>query len=138
MAGGNMGAQLSTVRRVGPFDEDHRLNAAEDRDWAYRALRADVPIVVAPEVVVRHVVWRDRAQRVQRCTEYGRSHGAFYSKHARHGDLFLATRAMLHVTHKVGDLVALRPPRAAERRTLARAFLGGMFTGFASGFQDLA
>ena len=56
---GNMGTELATFRRVGPFDESPSLAGAEDNDWGYRALQLGVPIVYAPEVAVTHLDWRD-------------------------------------------------------------------------------
>jgi GT2 family glycosyltransferase len=45
----NMGVALRVFDRVGGFDENPLLNwAAEDNDWAYRALRGGVPIVYDP------------------------------------------------------------------------------------------
>lgn len=97
MVGGNMGASMEVVRRVGPFDEDPRLRTAEDCDWAYRALRAGVPLVYAPEVAVAHYGWRDSGGRAEQYRSYARSHGGFYGKHIRRGDLFIALRACVHL-----------------------------------------
>lgn len=94
--GSNMGAAVAVIKRVGLFDEDPRLLAAEDCEWAYRALRASVPIIYLPEVTVRHYGWRDESKRAVRYREYAHSHGGFYGKYLRQGDWFIALRALVH------------------------------------------
>jgi GT2 family glycosyltransferase len=96
MSGGNMGTSMSVVQRVGFFDENPCLRTAEDAEWAYRALRAGVPIIYAPGVVVRHFGWRDDDKRRIQYRDYARSHGGFYGKYLRQGDWFIAVRAVLH------------------------------------------
>jgi GT2 family glycosyltransferase len=96
MSGGNMGTSMSVINRVGCFDENPCLRTAEDAEWAYRALRAGVPIIYAPEVVVRHFGWRDDDKRLIQYKDYARSHGGFYGKYLRQGDWFIALRAVIH------------------------------------------
>ncbi|HSM37257.1 MAG TPA: glycosyltransferase family 2 protein [Longimicrobiales bacterium] len=96
LSGGNVGFSLDTFRRVGPFDEHPSVRAAEDGDWAYRALRRGVPIVYAPEVLVRHAPWRDEAERKARYRTYARSQAGFYGKHIGRGDGFMALRAAVN------------------------------------------
>ena len=96
MSGGNMGTSLAVIARVGLFDEDPRLRAAEDGEWSYRALRAGVPIIYAPEIVVRHFGWRDEGERAVQYRDYALSHGMFYGKYLRRGDWFIALRALIH------------------------------------------
>jgi GT2 family glycosyltransferase len=90
LASGNMGFALKTARRLGPFDE--KLAQAEDNDWAYRALRAGIPIVYAPEVVVEHVHWRSDDESAAVSRAYAKSQGAFYGKHLRQGDWSMVPR----------------------------------------------
>ena len=97
MSGGNMGTSMDVIRRVGLYDEDPRLRLAEDCEWSYRALRASVPLSYAPEVSLRHYGWRDAGERVEQYRAYARSHGGFYGKYIRRGDLFIAFRASLHL-----------------------------------------
>ena len=94
MSGGNVGFSLDTYDKVGPFDEHPSVRAAEDGDWAYRALRSGVPIIYAPEVRVAHSSWRDEEQRRERYRTYGLSQAGFYGKHIRRGDAFMALRAV--------------------------------------------
>ncbi len=91
---GNMGVALAVARAVGPFDENPALAAAaEDNDWAYRALTGGVAIVYAPEARVTHMDWRDAAQMEAVYRAYARGQGAFYGKYLRRGDAFIAHRA---------------------------------------------
>jgi GT2 family glycosyltransferase len=96
MSGGNMGAAREVVERVGLLDEDPALAAAEDCEYSYRALRAGIPITYAPEVVVRHVGWRDPAQRAAQYEVYGRSLAGFLGKYLRRGDPFIGLRIVIH------------------------------------------
>ena len=96
MSGGNMGTSMSVIDRIGFFDENPCLRTAEDAEWAYRALRAGVPIIYAPEVAVQHFGWRDEGKRFTQYKDYARSHGGFYGKYLRQGDGFIALRAILH------------------------------------------
>jgi GT2 family glycosyltransferase len=109
--GSNMGAAVAVIERIGLFDEDPCILAAEDCEWAYRALRAGVPIIYVPDVTVRHYGWRDESERAARYRNYALSHGGFYGKYLRRGDWFIALRMLLH------HLRALR------------RFLRGMITG---------
>jgi GT2 family glycosyltransferase len=96
MSGGNVGASMSVFERVGSFDENPCLRTAEDAEFAYRALRAGMPIIYAPEVVVRHFGWREDNKRLVQYRDYARSHGGFYGKYLRQGDWFIALRAVIH------------------------------------------
>jgi GT2 family glycosyltransferase len=108
---GNMGCAVATWERVGPFDEARHLRHAEDNDWAYRALRAGVPILFRPAAGVRHLDWRSPEELLATYAGYAESQGGFYGKHLRRGDAFIALRTA--VTY-------LR----AARRTVAGALSG--------------
>lgn len=89
----NMGAPLDVARRIGRLDERPLLrNSAEDNDWQYRALRLGVPIAYEPEVVVRHLGWRDAHQRAATYRIYARGQAAFYQKYIRRADWFMISR----------------------------------------------
>jgi GT2 family glycosyltransferase len=96
MSGGNMGTSMSVIEQIGLFDQNPLLRTAEDAEWAYRALRFGVPIIYAPEVVVRHFGWRDEGERSVQYKDYARSHGGFYGKYLHRGDWFIALRAATH------------------------------------------
>lgn len=96
LSGGNMGVSRSVLERVGLLDEDPILRCSEDGEWAYRALRAGVPIEYAPDVVVYHYGWRDSAESQEQYRNYARSCGGFYGKYIRQGDWFIGARALVH------------------------------------------
>jgi hypothetical protein len=76
------------------MDEHPSLRlAAEDNEWAYRALRARVPIDYEPEAVVSHVAWQERTAVRALYRRYARGQGAFYGKYLRRGDPHIALRA---------------------------------------------
>ena len=89
----NMAFPRSVLDRIGYLDEHPSLRlAGEDNDWAYRALRAGVPIVYEPSSVVAHVAWQPATALPAIYRRYARGQGAFYGKHLRRGDLFIARR----------------------------------------------
>jgi len=135
IASGNMGFALHIAQRIGPFDED--LLAAEDNDWAYRALRAGIPIVYAPEVIVCHQHWRDKAQLTATYRTYAWSEGAFYGKHLRRGDWLMALRAALYFARGVrlwmrGTVFADYGRRASGRARVTH-LLPGLIAGLRRG-----
>jgi GT2 family glycosyltransferase len=138
MSGGNMGASMAVVQQVGLFDQDPRLRTAEDAEWAYRALRAGVPIVYAPEVAVSHVGWRSEEQRVLQYREYARSHGGFYGKYLRKGDGFIALRVIVHYLRALRRWLRGAITGNREMTLFARAYLGGMLAGIAAGMKRRA
>ena len=134
--GSNMGAARTAIDQVGVFDEDPCfVAAAEDCDWAFRALRAHVPIVYAPDVIVHHFGWRDTDERRDRYQQYARSHGSFYGKHLRRGDPLIALRLGLHVLRAARrwGLGTLR--RDAEATRIGRAYLFGLIPGVLAGWK---
>lgn len=134
--GGNFATSLAVLHTTGPLDEDPCLRTAEDTEFAYRALRAGVPIVYAPDALVRHVGWRDAAQRERQYRDYATSHGGFYGKYLRTGDWFIAGRAVAHLAR-----AARRWARGviAGDRELAlhgRAYVTGLVPGIVSGWRS--
>jgi GT2 family glycosyltransferase len=117
LIGGNMGASMATVERVGLFDQHPALHAAEDSDWGYRALRQGIPIAYVPEVVVRHYNWRTSGQRAARYRDYARSQGGFYGKHLFSSGLIAlqASRALVR-----GPIRWLRGWRRRDADMVAR------------------
>jgi len=136
LAGGNMGTSRAVLAHVGLLDEDPRLATAEDREWAYRALRSGVPLVYAPEVVVRHAGWRDASQRAAQYASYARSHGAFYGKYLRRGDWYVAVRAAFDLARSAAKYVRGLVTRNAEDRIAGRAFLFGLLPGVVAGLRQ--
>ena len=93
LATGNMGTSFKLAQKIGNFDEN--LYTAEDTDWAYRAMRAGIPVLYAPDVIVNHHHWRDSSQTTVNYQAYAIGLGAFYGKHLRHGDWSMVPRALL-------------------------------------------
>jgi GT2 family glycosyltransferase len=133
----NMAFPLGVARRLGSFDEHPSLRfAGEDNEWAYRALRAGVPIVYEPGVVVCHVAWQDERRRTEVYRRYARGQGAFYGKYVRAGDGFILRRA----GH---DLVrapwwTIRGLVAGNRDLLAMGLgaMRGLVPGFVQGLRN--
>jgi GT2 family glycosyltransferase len=96
LSGGNCGMAIEVLQKIGLFDEDPCMRFAEDGEWAYRVLKAGTPIVYEPDLIVAHVGWRSLSERMAQYRSYARSHGAFFGKHLRNGDLFIALRAGVH------------------------------------------
>jgi GT2 family glycosyltransferase len=136
LSGGNCGIAIVILRRVGLFDDDPCMRYAEDGEWAYRALKAGVPIAYAPDLVVAHVGWRDLDQRLSQYRGYARSHGAFFGKHLRRGDLFIALRAGVHLARALRRWLrgALRGDAelAANGRSYATQLVPGIIAGMKS------
>jgi len=137
LSGGNMGMSLEAAHKVGPFSEEPAMRHAEDTEFAYRALRAGVPIVYAPEVAVRHLGWRDEAAREDRYRNYARSHSAFFGKYLRQGDGFMILRMLVHLFRSLrrwlagtlrGDLESARNGKA-----YVTELLPGLLAGWRSG-----
>lgn len=134
LSGGNMGMTLEAARRIGPFTEVPAMRTAEDADYAYRALRAGLPIVYAPEVVVQHLAWRDASGREDQYRSYGLSQGGLYGWHLAHGDLFMGVRGMVHLARAsrrwlMGTLRG-DPDLAANGRAYVRGWLPGLKAGW--------
>lgn len=138
LCGGNMGVASEVIRKVGMFDEDPGVRVAEDCELSYRALRARVPIRYAPEALVRHVGWRDEGARVEQYRAYARSHGVYYGKYLRKGDLFIALRVLVHLSRAGkrwlrGALTAHR-----ESRLHGGSYLRGLLPGILQGLKGPA
>jgi GT2 family glycosyltransferase len=89
----NMACALAVWAEAGPMDEDPLLSrASEDNEWAYRVLRAGIPIIYDPGAVVWHLAWRDHAARREVEWVYARASGAFYGKYLRQRDSHFLVR----------------------------------------------
>jgi GT2 family glycosyltransferase len=91
----NMALPVSVFERTGYFDEHPSLRmAGEDNEWAYRVLRASVPIKYEPDAVVYHLAWMKRSDLVSVHRRYARGQGSFYGKYLLRRDSFIARRAV--------------------------------------------
>ena len=135
MSGGNMGTSMEVIHRVGLFDEDPHLRSAEDAEWSYRVLRKGVALVYAPEVCVRHFGWRDQAGRSAQYNGYARSHGGFYGKYIRKGDLFILLRAFVHHFRAFRWWVRGKVSKDVELAEYGQAYFTGLLPGMIAGFR---
>lgn len=136
LCGGNMATSRSVIRQVGLLDEDEALRCSEDGEWAYRALRAGIPIVYAPDAMIHHYGWRDPGERQVQYRLYARSHGAFYGKYLRRGDWFIALRAMMHFMRALRRLVRGMIKGNTEEVRIAKAYLVWLIPGAITGFRS--
>jgi GT2 family glycosyltransferase len=92
----NMAIHRSALMAVGGFDE--RLGpgtafpGAEDNDLGLRLLEAGYAIRYVPEAVVIHRAWRPTEEYLTLRWSYGVAQGAFYAKHCRLRDGYMAGR----------------------------------------------
>jgi GT2 family glycosyltransferase len=136
MSGGNMGTSLDVFRKVGLFEEDPVMVTAEDAEFAYRALRKGVSLCYEPEVVVAHFGWRDESKRVEQYRLYALSHGGFYGKYLRRGDLFILARAVGHFLRALRRWVRGKLKGDAELALLGRAYCMNLLPGIAAGVRS--
>ena len=136
MSGGNMGASREVVERVGLLDESPALAAAEDCEYSYRALRAGIPITYAPEVVVRHVGWRNPDQRGAQYEVYGRSLAGFLGKYLRRGDAFIGLRLVFHTLRAMRRW--LRGLLTGDQETMLNGlgYMKGLWPGLRAGWRS--
>jgi GT2 family glycosyltransferase len=136
LSGGNMGISLESVRRVGPFAEAPSMRTAEDNEYAYRALRAGVPIVYAPDVVVQHLGWRESGEREDQYRGYGVSQGGFFGWYLRQGDAFIALRIVVHLLRALRRWFAASLRGDVEMARNGRAYVTGLLPGLRAGWRD--
>lgn len=136
MSGGNMGTSLDVFRKVGLFEEDPVMATAEDAEFAYRALRMGVLLRYEPEVVVAHYGWRDERRRVEQYRHYALSHGGFYGKYLRRGDLFILMRAAGHFFRALRRWVRGKIKGNAELALLGRAYCTNLLPGILAGLRS--
>lgn len=137
--GGNVGLALALVKQIGLFDEHPCLQAAEDSDYGYRALRLGIPIVYDPDIVVYHYHWRDGRQRAARYADYARSQGGFYGTHLLDGDPLIwlqAARALARGPVRwARGLLQRDPELVASGRASSLELLPGIVAGLRRGRQ---
>ena len=136
MSGGNMGTSLDVFRKVGLFEEDPVMATAEDAEFAYRALRKGVSLHYQPEVVVAHFGWRDESKRVEQYRHYALSHGGFYGKYLRRGDLFILARAVGHFGRAFRRWARGHLNGDAELAMLGRAYCSNLLPGIVAGIRS--
>jgi GT2 family glycosyltransferase len=139
MSGGNMGTSIEVFRLVGLFDEDPVMATAEDAEWAYRALRHAITIIYEPNVCLWHYGWRDQRKRAEQYRHYALSHGGFYGKYLRKGDLFILLRALVHLGRALRrwllGVVTGNSEIALNGKSYCLGLLPGIIAGFRSRFR---
>jgi len=130
----NMGFPMSVLNQVGWFDEHASLaTAGEDNDWAHRLLRAGVPIVYDPTIVVGHLARHRPEDLPALYRRYARGQGAFYGKWIRRGDCFIARRALRDLARApwlwVRGVATLNRDLIAMGRGELAGLLPGIFAG---------
>jgi len=136
MSGGNMGTALEIFRGIGLFEEDPVMATAEDAEWSYRVLQEGISIHYEPDVVVAHFGWRDEDKRVEQYRHYALSHGGFYGKYLRRGDLFILARAVGHFLRALRRWMRGRLKGDAEAAMLGRAYCLNLLPGILSGIRS--
>lgn len=136
MSGGNMGMPTSFHTAIGPFDEDPCVATAEDVEFSYRALRAGVPIVYAPDVAVSHLGWRGAAERETQYENYARSHGGFFGKYLRRRDGFIALRAATHLLRATRRWLVGRLRGDRDLELNGRSYVVGLLPGILAGWRS--
>ena len=111
------------------------MRTAEDAEFAYRALRAGVPIRYAPHLIVTHQGWRDHSQRISQYHGYALSQGGFYGFHLRRGDLFVALRVLVHLGRSLKRWLLGRLRNNDEMATNGRAYVVGLVPGIVAGWR---
>jgi GT2 family glycosyltransferase len=136
MSGGNMGTSLANFKKVGLFEEDPVMSTAEDAEWAYRALRTGITIVYAPEVVVTHFGWRNDEKRREQYRHYALSHGGFYGKYLRRGDLFIFARALSHFMRALRRWINSRLKGDLDHALVGQAYCLNLPLGILAGMRS--
>jgi GT2 family glycosyltransferase len=136
MSGGNMGTSLANFKKVGLFEEDPVMSTAEDAEWAYRALRKGISIRYEPSVVLAHFGWRDTGKRVDQYRDYALSHGGFYGKYLRRGDLFILTRATGHLGRALRWWMRGTVAGNAELAMLGKSYFLNLLPGIRAGMRS--
>ena len=133
----NMAFPVRLLRQVGAFDE-HRslLTAGEDNDWAYRALRAGVSVVYDPTITVGHLARFTRSDLPALCRRYARGQGAFYGKHLRQRDGFIARRALRDLVRAPWLLLRGLTTRNVELIAMGRGEVTGLPCGILAGLRN--
>lgn len=132
--GCNMAFRRSLIERIGVYDPRFGagapLRAAEDTDFAFRALRKGCRIAYAPDVLLYHNHKRvrpDQVMRLRRNYTYG--DGALLTKHLLAGDRLAARWFYWRLRGIAGRILRPAPwlPSRKGHMTLLLEFLAGTF-----------
>lgn len=133
----NMGFSIRLLDRVGWFDEHPSLaTAGEDNEWAHRALRAGVPIVYDPTIVVGHLARHRPEDLPGLYLRYARGQGAFYGTWLRRKDPFIACRAARDLVRAPWLLLRGFATRNRELVAMGRGEVRGLLPGILAGLHN--
>ena len=133
----NMAFPMRLLERIGYLDEHPSLRlAGEDNEWAYRALRARIPIVYDPDAVVSHVAWQTRRELKDVYRRYARGQGAFYGKYVRRGDPFIMRRAVRDLVRAPWLVLRGAVTRNAELLAMGWGETTGLPAGVLAGLRN--
>jgi glycosyltransferase involved in cell wall biosynthesis len=134
--GANFAARRSLFQRIGLFDEvlggGGPLKSSQDFDLQYRAYVAGCTTTYQPEVKIDHYGLRLPEQWPSTDRAYGTGDGAFYTKHARCGDVY-ALRLLIQQLTTVAVREALHTVGVRRRYSRAR-YLRGYVSGIVGSF----
>ena len=129
--GANFAARRSLFERAGVFDEilggGGPLKSSQDFDLAYRAYRRNAPILLRPEVVIRHDGRREAEDWPALLRAYGFGDGAFYSKHVRCRDPYAVWLTLKNL--------GVASARFVVKRALGRPAQINYLSGFVQGVR---
>jgi GT2 family glycosyltransferase len=133
----NMGFPLRLLGRVGAFDEHGSLlTAGEDNDWAYRLLRAGIPVIYDPTIIVGHLARFTASELPGLYRRYARGQGAFYGKYLRRGDRFIARRALRDLVRAPWLFLRGLATRNGELVAMGRGEVTGLPRGILAGLRN--
>jgi GT2 family glycosyltransferase len=133
----NMAFARRVVERIGWLDEHPSLaTAGEDNEWAHRALRAGVPIVYDPTVVVTHLARHRSADLPGLYRRYARGQGAFYGTWLRRGDRFIALRIARDLVRAPWLLLRGLVTHNEELISMGRGEVTGLLPGIIAGLRN--
>jgi GT2 family glycosyltransferase len=132
----NMGFPMRLVERVGLLDEHPSLRlAGEDNDWAYRLLRAGIPIVYDPDLVVWHFAWQQSSDLYPLYRRYAYGQGSFYGKHVRRGDAFIILRTLRDAIRAPWLLLRGLLTHNPDLIAMGKGELAGLYAGIVAGLR---
>lgn len=133
----NMAFPIRVIERVGYLDEHPSLRlAGEDNEWAYRALRAGVPIVYDPDIVVGHLAWQDPRRLRSLHRRYARGQGSFYGKYLRRGDPFILRRTIRDLVRAPWLVLRGAATRNGELLAMGLGEVTGLLPGLVAGLRN--
>lgn len=133
--GADFAARPRLFDRIGGFDEvlggGGPLCSSQDFDLQYRAYRAGLVTLLAPNVKVDHYGLRSNRDWPKTLDAYGIGDGAFYMKHVRCGDLFATWLLM----RRFGTQLPRQLLKAALRRPNSSRYVRGILQGMRDSFK---